>query len=100
MSVKSNNPVIQMQSGFDNGVILKINPSQNPQKTWICCAGRGEWGTSGAAWWLSKYWKRISKQAGNRPFAFITQTQIGSDDSTTLLHFFFSEEDVEKVAKP
>jgi len=28
---------------------------------WIAVAGLGEWGTSGAAWFLSKNWKKIKK---------------------------------------
>ena len=100
VSVRSGNTLIQAQSIFDYGCIIKINPTHNPNRTWLCCAGIGEWGTSGAGWWLSKYWKRISKQAGNRPFAIITRTRVGSDDSTELLHLFLSEEAVENALQP
>jgi hypothetical protein len=94
VSATTGNTIIQAQSNVDYGIIIKINPSHNPDRTWLCCAGIGQWGTSGAAWWLNKHWKIISRQAKKRPFAIVTQTQVGSDDSTQMLHLFLSEEDI------
>lgn len=100
ISKKSGKAIVRLKSGYDIGCIIKINPSHNPNRTWLCCAGIGEWGTSGASWWLNKYWKMISKKAKKNPFAIITQTRIGSDDSTQILHFFLSEIDVESATEP
>jgi hypothetical protein len=100
LSARSSNTMIHPESGFDYGIIIKINPSHNPSRTWLCCAGIAEWGTSGAAWWLSRYWKKISKKAKDRPFAIITRTRNGSDDSTELVHLFLSQEEVENAAQP
>jgi len=95
ISKKSKKAIVRLKTGYDYGFVIKINPSHNPERTWLCCAGFAEWGTSGVSWWLSKYWKVISKQAKKRPFALITQTRIGSDDSTQKLHLFLSEQAVE-----
>ncbi len=85
--------------GVDYGMIIKIHPKSNPERTWICCAGFGEWGTSGAAWFLANRWKKIHKFAKRGPFACITETRIGSDDSTVMSHRFRNEEEVEAAAK-
>ena len=69
-------------SGYDYGFIIKIHPKNNPRRTWICCAGIGEWGTSGAAWYLANRWKRFYKFVKKNEFACITKTKIGSDTST------------------
>ena len=95
----SGKTVIQEESGFDYGIIIKINPSDSPKRTWICCAGIGSWGTSGAAWWLAHNWKKVYKEARGKPFAYITKTRVGSDDSTEHLHFFRSEQEVEAASQ-
>jgi hypothetical protein len=64
-----------LTAGYDHGIIVKINPTQSPRRTSIWCAGHGDLGTSGAVWFL----------ANRRPFARITKTTTGSDDSTRLL---------------
>ncbi len=96
VSKQSKSPIVRPTKGIDYGLIIKINPSINEARTWICCAGFAEWGTSGAAWWLAHRWKQIRKKAKNLPFACITKTRIGSDDSTELLHFFGSGKDAAK----
>jgi hypothetical protein len=84
----------------DYGLILKIHPEHNPSRTWLCVAGIGKWGTSGAAWWLSRYWKTVRKRAKGKPFACIVKTKIGSDDSAHLIHqVFLSSEEVEEAAE-
>ena len=95
ISKGSGHPIISAESNVDYGIILKINPLDNSKRTWICCAGFGEWGTSGSAWWLSRNWKLIYKKAKKKPFACITRTRVGSDDSTRLIHIFKSIEDVQ-----
>ena len=84
--------------GFDYGMILKIHPEHNPRRTWICCAGFGEWGTSGAAWFLANRWHELRKFAKDRAFACLTKTRIGSDDSTVLTQKFLTKEDVRNAS--
>jgi len=74
-------PAIVLQSGFDYGLILKIHPRQFQERTWIVCAGLGEWGTSGAAWYLAYKWRNIYKFAKNNQFAIIVRVTPGQDES-------------------
>jgi hypothetical protein len=91
--------IANIEGKMDYGLILKIHPENNPNRTWLCVAGIGEWGTSGASWWLSRHWKTINKRAKKKSFACITKTIYGSDDSTSLVHLFLSKEDVENIVK-
>jgi hypothetical protein len=43
----------------DHGFILRIIPPEFPTRSWIVCAGLGEWGTSGAAWFLANKWTEL-----------------------------------------
>lgn len=92
-------PVIEFTGDVDYGFIIKIKPHSNPKRTWICCAGFGEWGSSGAAWFLARKWKDIRKWTKDKPFAIITKTDVNSDESTELLHKFLTSEDVEDVLR-
>lgn len=86
-------------TGKDFGIILKIKPKNNRKRTWICCGGLGEWGTSGAAWWLANNWKEIRKKAKKGQFACVTVTTPGSDEDTQLIDLYLSTKDVENVAQ-
>ena len=46
-------------SDIDYGFILRITPADFSNHSWIVCAGLGEWGTSGTAWYLAHRWKRL-----------------------------------------
>jgi hypothetical protein len=70
------------KKGFDYGVILKIHPVQFPQRTWLVCAGMGESGTSGSAWYLAHRWREIAKNLkGSDQFACIVEVENGKDES-------------------
>jgi hypothetical protein len=64
----------------DYGVILKIPNLRFPGYHFFACAGLGEWGTSGAAWYLSRQWRRLQSEFGG-PFAVVVEVEIGSDES-------------------
>jgi hypothetical protein len=91
--------IVKIEGQMDFGFILKIHPSNNPKRTWLCVAGIGEWGTSGASWWLSRHWKTVQKRAKDKPFACITKTRYESDDSTSLVHLFLSRGDIENMVE-
>jgi len=99
VSKSSGLPIVEFNKEFDYGFIIKIYPDNNPGRTWICCAGFGEWGASGAAWYLSRKWKDIHRRAKNKSFAIITKTKFNSDESTVSIHTFRTSEEVEKVAR-
>jgi hypothetical protein len=73
-------PLVTIEPGFDYGLILKIHPSQFPERTWIVCAGLGEWGTSGSAWYLGKKWKELHAFAGADDFVTIVKVRPGQDE--------------------
>jgi hypothetical protein len=46
----------------DYGCILRITPPGFPARSWIVCAGLGEWGTSGSSWFLANKWQELIKK--------------------------------------
>lgn len=72
---KSEHKIVKCEPGLDYGLILKLNPKERPKRTWIVCAGYGGWGTSGAAWYLARYWERIYRYAEEKPFAIIVSVR-------------------------
>ncbi len=88
LSKKDGKALCPIQPGFDYGIILKIHPSQFPGRTWIACAGIGEWGTSGASWFLANKWKEIAKRVKQtEQFVCVFEVMPGQDESARLYHF-------------
>lgn len=71
---------------IDYGFIIKIIPKSFPCRVWIACAGLGEWGTSGAAWYLAKNWKKIKNMFDNKPFGIIIKVHMGQDESSEMVY--------------
>ena len=84
--VGENVPLFQRQPGFDYGLILKFRPQQFPERVWIVCAGFSEWGSSGAAWYLSQNWKKIHDRWKNAPFAMIVKVRPTQDESAEPIY--------------
>jgi hypothetical protein len=80
----------------DYGLIVKVHPSNLPDKTWICCGGFGEWGTSGAAWYLSRKWRNIRSKFTRHPFIIIVKVRLGSDESAEPILMADTPEEVER----
>jgi hypothetical protein len=83
----------------DHGLILKISPSNLPERTWICCAGLSEWGTSGAAWYLSRRWRELQKRCHDKPFAAIVRVQRGQDESAELIVIGSTPDEIDRLAR-
>jgi hypothetical protein len=64
----------------DYGLILKIPNLRFPGHFFFVCAGLGEWGTSGASWYLASKWKSLQKEFGEA-FGVVVEVEIGSDES-------------------
>jgi len=64
----------------DYGLIVKIPNSRFKGRLFFVCAGLGEWGTSGASWYLSNKWNQLRKEFGDA-FGIIVEVNIGSDES-------------------
>lgn len=85
VSKKGGQQLCDVRRSCDYGVILKIHPEQFPRRTWIVCAGIGEWGTSGSAWFLAHKWRDIAKDLkDNDQFAFVIEVTPGQDESAIL----------------
>jgi len=92
VNIKSKLPIVRLgEPHIDYGLIIKIHPKSNPKQTWICCAGFGEWATSGSAWYLANRWKEIRQWAGDKPFACVVKTKSGSDNSTEPIECFIKK---------
>lgn len=71
--------------GGDIGLVMKIRPEAFGDRVWITCAGQGEWGTSGAAWYLATHWRRLQRDYGDEGFAVVVQVRPGQDQSATAI---------------
>jgi hypothetical protein len=70
---------------FDYAIILKIKPKSFSNRVWIAVAGLGEWGTTGASWYLARNWKKIRKMAKNKEFGFVVKVEGGKDESADIV---------------
>jgi hypothetical protein len=85
----------EYRADLDYGVILKIHPLQFPGRTWIACAGMGEFGTSGAAWFLARKWKELEQRAKDaHSFFAIVAVESGKDESAILVNFGSTSRDL------
>lgn len=83
---------VTREDGFDYGVIAKIRPQQFPNRVWIACAGLGEWGTSGAAWYLANKWSELYAAAREKPFAALVRVRPDQDESPQLVSVVTSKQ--------
>jgi hypothetical protein len=60
----------------DYGVVLKVRNDMFQKHNFFVCAGLGEWGTSGAAWYLANHWHEFDKES---EFGFVVEVSKGSD---------------------
>lgn len=67
----------------DYGVILKLPNDRFPEHSFFVCAGLGECGTSGAAWYLARNWRRLPDTAA---FCAVVEVEIGSDESARIVY--------------
>jgi hypothetical protein len=65
------------REGKDLGVVLKIPNCRSRGHYFFVCAGLGDWGTSGAAWYLAQYWRRLPWS--RRGFGLIVEVDQLSD---------------------
>lgn len=64
----------------DYGIVLKIPNRRFIGKFFFVCAGLGEWGTSGASWYLATKWRDLQSEFGDA-FGVVVEVGIGSDES-------------------
>jgi hypothetical protein len=68
----------------DHGIILKLHNKRFPGQYFFVCAGIGEWGTSGAAWFLATHWKVLDSLG--EEFGCVVEVEIGSDQSARFIY--------------
>jgi hypothetical protein len=76
------------EEGRDRGIILKIRNPHSSGHTLIICAGLGEWGTSGAAWFLANRWRDLSRRFGSAQFLIVVDVEVGSDQTAREIRSF------------
>ena len=69
-------------NNYDYALIIKLTSKLFPGRTWMAVAGLGEWGTSGAVWFLSKKWKELPKK---KSFGVIIRVKGGQDESGEIV---------------
>lgn len=72
---------VKIEDGTDKGIILKLNNPYFRGYTVLVCAGLGEWGTSGAAWFLSSKWRMLGRRFGSNRFLVVVGVTPGADES-------------------
>ena len=66
----------------DVGILMRLKNPYHKEHQLFVCAGIGEWGTSGAAYYLFKNWRRLHKRFGsNSNFALIISVVFNSDET-------------------
>lgn len=69
------------ESGRDRAVLLKMRNPHFPKHSLVVCAGLGEWGSTGAAWFLTRKWAELAKRFGTNDFCMIIEVNPGNDES-------------------
>lgn len=73
--------IFSINQSQDYGVLLRIKNPKYPEHYLFICAGIGEWGTSGSAYYLFQHWKELYRKHGQQDFCKIIEVDIGSDES-------------------
>ena len=80
--------VVDVEHRYDKGLIIRLDNPHSDGHVLIICEGLGEWGTSGAAWFLASQWRKLSKRFGKNPFLLVLEVTRGTDESARELRAF------------
>lgn len=85
---KTNQQSFKIDNHYDYAIVLKIKSDIHPKRSHLCIAGIGEWGTSGASYYLSHYWAKIFiKSLFYSNYGALIRVKQKSDDSGELIGF-------------
>ncbi len=85
--LKSIGNVIEDEPSRRYGLILKLRHPDDPNHSLIVCTGNGEWGTSGACWYLSEKWRKLYHKFGTKSFALLLEVDPECDASAREVEF-------------
>jgi len=74
------------EDGADHGILLRMKNPHSRNHFLFVCAGLGEWGSSGAAYYLFSRWDELYKKFGVDDFCCVVKVALGSDQSARLPH--------------
>ncbi len=98
VSKRSRRIILRPEAGDDYGLLMKCHPVQFPRRVWLICAGFGEWGSSGTAWYLAQKWREIHGYAKASPVAMILRVVPGQDESAEPVLKVRNSSEVEHLA--
>jgi hypothetical protein len=64
----------------DYGMVVRLPNLRFPGHVFFVCAGLGEWGTSGASWYLATKWRELQLRFGDA-FGIVVEVELGVDES-------------------
>lgn len=79
--IRAGGRVFSIQARRDYGVLLRLRNPRQPEHWLFVCAGLGEWGTSGSAYYLTDRWTELHKQHRKSSFMKVIEVDLDSDES-------------------
>ena len=73
--------VFGISGGRDYGILLRMQNPYHPEHILFVCAGLGEWGTTGSAYYLFNRWKQVYATHKQASFCKVIEVTFGSDQS-------------------
>jgi len=70
----------------DHGILLRMKNPHSPHHLLFVCAGLGEWGSSGAAFYLFNRWSELYRRFGTGDFCCVVRVTLGSDQTGRIAH--------------
>jgi hypothetical protein len=77
------NRTFDISPSHDHGILLRMRNPNHPEHVLFVCAGLGEWGTSGAAYYLFHNWSALCWKHGRADFCKVIQVPHQNDESAT-----------------
>ena len=106
---KNGLPLAVRGGQFDHGIIARFSQRDSGDRVLIACAGIGEYGTSGASWYLANKWRSLLNKPGKRwvlsllgsggDFVAVIRVDRAKDSSAQLESLFISADSANKKAK-
>ena len=72
-------------NGKDLGIIARLKNPHSKDNYIFVCAGLGEWGTSGANYYLFKNWSELHKKFKKDNFCLVVQVDLNSDETARVI---------------